>query len=310
MSYNNEQVLVSNAPQKIQYSNTSVLNPETLNNLCRLSELMSQSSVTIPEHLRGKPGDCLAICMQAFQWQMNPYAVAQKTYLVHGKLGYEAQLINAVITANAPTKNRLTFNHFGNWENILAKRKQSKNEKGALYFSSTWDLSDEVGVGVTVSATIKGENEPRQIHIFLNECFPRNSTMWAIDPRQQITYVAVKKWARRHCPDVILGVYTNDEIEDHEINTYKEEYVENNTLYVEQAQQAQQSLNTPSPSSSETKLFPYPDNQFKTHFPKWLKSIQAGSKTADEIIDMICTRFSLSDNQIESIYSAQNEMEA
>nr|WP_308736935.1 recombinase RecT [Salmonella enterica] len=58
---------------------------------------MADSQVTVPAHLAGKPADCMAIVMQAMQWGMNPYAVAQKTHLVNGVLGYEAQLVNAVI---------------------------------------------------------------------------------------------------------------------------------------------------------------------------------------------------------------------
>ncbi|EAP2971000.1 hypothetical protein D9U37_20365 [Salmonella enterica] len=38
----------------------------------------------LPAHLAGKPADCMAIVMQAMQWGMNPYAVAQKTHLVTG----------------------------------------------------------------------------------------------------------------------------------------------------------------------------------------------------------------------------------
>lgn len=41
----------------------------------------------------------------------------------------------------------------------------------------------------------------------------RNSTLWADDPRQQLAYLAVKRWARLYCPEVILGVYTIDELE-------------------------------------------------------------------------------------------------
>ncbi len=35
-------------------------------------------------------------------------------------------------------------------------------------------------------------------------------------PRQQLAYLAVKRWARLYCPDVILGVYTADEIDERE----------------------------------------------------------------------------------------------
>lgn len=41
----------------------------------------------------------------------------------------------------------------------------------------------------------------------------RNSTLWTEDPKQQIAYLAQKRWARLYCPDVLLGVYTPDELE-------------------------------------------------------------------------------------------------
>ncbi|EGO1998012.1 recombinase RecT, partial [Salmonella enterica] len=47
---------------------------------------MSLVLLAIPAHLAGKPADCMAIVMQAMQWGMNPYAVAQKTHLVNGVL--------------------------------------------------------------------------------------------------------------------------------------------------------------------------------------------------------------------------------
>ena len=47
----------------------------------------------------------------------------------------------------------------------------------------------------------------------MTQCYPRFSTQWATDPQQQISYAALKKFARRYCPDVILGVYTPDEFE-------------------------------------------------------------------------------------------------
>ncbi len=37
--------------------------------------------------------------------------------------------------------------------------------------------------------------------------------MWKTAPKQQIAYLAVKYWARLYCPEVILGVYSPDEVE-------------------------------------------------------------------------------------------------
>lgn len=36
------------------------------------------------------------------------------------------------------------------------------------------------------------------------------------DPKQQLAYLAVKRWARLYCPDVILGVYSPDELMERE----------------------------------------------------------------------------------------------
>jgi hypothetical protein len=37
--------------------------------------------------------------------------------------------------------------------------------------------------------------------------------LWKTAPKQQIAYLAVKYWARLYCPEVILGVYSPDEVE-------------------------------------------------------------------------------------------------
>jgi hypothetical protein len=48
----------------------------------------------------------------------------------------------------------------------------------------------------------------------MSQAYPRFSTQWATDPQQQICYLAVRKWARRVTPDVLLGVYTPEELVD------------------------------------------------------------------------------------------------
>lgn len=189
-----------NAPM-VNANNTSamVLNGDSMDKMLKFSRMMSTSKITIPKHLQGNEGDCFAIVMQAMQWGMNPFAVAQKTHLVNGVLGYEAQLVNAVINSRAPIKNRLHYEWFGDWSKVNGK------------------TSNEANVGVIVSATMKGEDEPRELSISMAQVGNvRNSPLWVNDPRQQLAYLATKRWSRLYCPDVILGVYTADEVEDFE----------------------------------------------------------------------------------------------
>lgn len=89
--------------------------------MMRLAEVMALGRATLPKHFNGNSADCLAVVMQSMQWRMNPFAVAQKTHLVKGVLGYEAQLVNAVITTCAPVLDRLHYEWFGSWDKVIDK---------------------------------------------------------------------------------------------------------------------------------------------------------------------------------------------
>ena len=196
-----------------QQRETAMSSPERLTALMSFADKMAECRVTVPAHLAGKPGDCMAIAMQADRWGMDPFAVAQKTHLINGTLGYEAQLVNAVITAMAPTVGRLQFEWFGPWEKIVGKFKTLTGKSGKPYQAPAWSQADEAGCGVRVWATLRGETEPRVLELLLQQATVRNSTLWASDPKQQLAYLATKRWARLYTPDVILGVYTPDELE-------------------------------------------------------------------------------------------------
>ncbi|WP_313752356.1 RecT family recombinase [Mixta calida] len=207
---NNE---IIQAPVNEADTKAAIFSPTGLQKLQAFAEVMAKGRVTVPSHLAGSPSDCLAVALQAAQWGMNPYAVAQKTHLVNGVLGYEAQLVNAVINSTAPTKDRIHYDWFGPWEKVVGKFIEKTSQKGTKYIAPGWNLADEAGCGIRVWATLKGEDEPRTLELLLSQAQVRNSTLWASDPKQQLAYLAVKRWARLYCPDVILGVYTPDEFE-------------------------------------------------------------------------------------------------
>ncbi|HAV4500513.1 recombinase RecT [Acinetobacter baumannii] len=66
-----------------------ILDPQSMQNIVAFADFMCKAVITVPKHLQGTSSDCLAITMQAMQWGMNPFAVAQKAHLVNGNLGYD-----------------------------------------------------------------------------------------------------------------------------------------------------------------------------------------------------------------------------
>lgn len=210
-----------NAVSDVQL-NEMVFMPERFTAMDKLAEVMASGNCTVPRHLAGNKGDCFAIVMQSMMWGMNPFAVAQKTHLVNGTLGYEAQLVNAVVTDHI--KGAFHYDWFGPWENVVGKFKWCEGKNGSRFQAPGWKPEDETGCGVTVSATLKGETEPRELSLLLCQATVRNSTLWASDPKQQLAYLAVKRWARLYKPGAILGVYSVDELEQEEpVNVTPEE---------------------------------------------------------------------------------------
>ena len=156
--------------------------PQNLADVVRIAQMMANSDVGVPRHLRGKDGACLRIVMQAVEWEMSPFAVADKSYLVNDKIAYEAQLVAAVINARSGIQGRLRYSFEG--------------EGGSLR--------------CTVTGKLEGEDYS-YTSPSLGEIKTKNSPLWASDPQQQIGYFSARSWARRYVPEVLLGVYDRDE---------------------------------------------------------------------------------------------------
>ena len=247
----------------------------------KVAEAMAGAVVSVPAHFRNKPGDCLAVVMQAAQWNMNPFAVAQKTHLSQsGALGYEAQLISAVIVSCGAITGQPEFRFLGDWNKVLGKVEERKSDKGGKYYVPTYTKADENGLGVVCTATLRGESEPREITVMMSQCYPRFSTQWATDPQQQITYVAVRKFARRYAPGAILGVYTDDELDSGPRDMGN---IDRTTGEV-----------TP-PSKPE--LPPCPDAKLD----KWIKNVRDGNAPADELLPFAQGKHTLTAEQIERV---------
>jgi len=165
----------------------NLMDGDVISQVERVAAIMCQAKVTVPAHLVGSKGDCFAIALQAAAWGMSPFTVAQKTHLVKGTLGYEAQLVHAVILSSRLIRGRFTYEWGGEGNSLKCR----------------------------TGAIVRGESEitwGTWSHI--SKQTVQNSSLWKSDPAQQLAYLAVKKWARLYCPDVIAGVYTPDELEE------------------------------------------------------------------------------------------------
>lgn len=158
--------------------------PQNLAEVVKFAEVMCRADIALPKHLRGNAGACMAVSLQALDWQMNPFAVASKSYSVNGTIAYEAQLIAAVVNTRSGIKGRLKY---------------------------TYD-----GEGATLTCTVTGILDGEEYSYTsppMGAITTKNSPLWKTDPQQQLGYYSARSWARRYTPEVILGVYDREEAE-------------------------------------------------------------------------------------------------
>lgn len=198
-----------------------ILQSQNFDAMIRVSDLMANSGQAVPRHLRKNPGACFAVTLQAMRWNIDPFALGQQSYTADdsGPISYQGQAIIAALNNSPLLATRLQFEWGGPWEKIIGRfvwkespKKTDDNGKPKKYLAKAWDDNEEEGLWCKVSALLVGEREPRTLQLFLMQARVRNSPLWVEDPRQQLAYLAGRRWGRLYAPDVIMGVFTPDEL--------------------------------------------------------------------------------------------------
>lgn len=150
----------------------------------RFAEMMAKSKM-VPKHFQGKPEECLVIIEQAMRWEMSPYAVIQCASMIHDRPMYEGKLVAAVVNARGPAyglQGRLHFDYSGAGDNRTV---------------TVWGLLD--GRKETVDVIVRDAKTSNE--------------QWKKQPDQQLAYHGSRVWARRHMPELMLGVYSPEEFD-------------------------------------------------------------------------------------------------
>lgn len=149
---------------------------------------MLAASMLVPDHLKKKAADCALIVAQAFRWGLDPLAVAQHTYVVYGKLGYEGKLIAALVNVSGKTQGPLRYAYSG----------------------------DGMQRRIVVTGRLLGETEDRTVEGTVQawHTLEKGSVAdrWKSNADAMLRYRGAREWARAHMPEVILGIQAEDEI--------------------------------------------------------------------------------------------------
>ena len=162
----------------------------------RIATAMAHATL-IPDHLhqtrKGEQftfeqvkANCFRIVNQALRWGVDPFSIVDDTYVVGGKLCYQSKVIAALVNTKAPLKSRLSKTYTGT--------------KGQDDYT------------VHVSGVFIGEEEERTASLSVGEAKTENQ-MWKRDPQLKLWYSCVIRWAREFTPELVVGIFTDDDAE-------------------------------------------------------------------------------------------------
>lgn len=187
---------------------------DSFSHMARVAEAMAHASV-IPDHLKvmvdangrvvrsspgqdpgpvtidykGTAGNCLLIVTQGRAWNVNPFMLAQCTYINQGRLGFEGKLIHAVLEKKVG--NPFSFSYTGEGDDRTISVTNRRIGDGELVSTSG---------SVRQWATNKRDGS--------------KNWQWIADPDKMLRYRGVREWGRAWAPGLMLGVMSDDELED------------------------------------------------------------------------------------------------
>jgi hypothetical protein len=178
------------APQAVSVQEQSpLLVPQMFDAMWRLAEAMARAK-TVPEHLRGSPGDCLRVVELAHRCGQSPFALADHIYFTNGRMAADGQVMAGLVNT-------------------------SPKIEGSLVYRYSGSPADPASYRCTVVGRLRGEVQPREVSISMAQGLADSrgaKARWQSDPEQMMAYYGARKWARRHAPEVTMGLYTPDEL--------------------------------------------------------------------------------------------------
>lgn len=185
----------------------------------------------VPAHFQGKPEDCMVAVMMARQLGVDPLLALQNVQVISGRPGFSASFAIGLANTRGPFGGPITWT--------------SKGKGDALEVTAQATIRS---TGETVSATCS-------IEMAKAEGWIKNPKYRSI-PEQMLRYRSATWLIRLHCPEVLMGLSSTDELEDvrpvsvreeapaHPVNVVAElnEQIKRKTADAKPAEEVQQQL--------------------------------------------------------------------
>lgn len=164
--------------------------PQTFAGAMQMAETLSRSTI-IPRDYQGNPSNCLIAVEMSTRLNASPMMVMQHLHVIQGRPAWSAQWIIAMINNSRKYKTVLQY-----------EMGYDSADGGLSCFAWAIDHAGNKVVGPKITMTMaKAEG-----------WVGKNGSKWQSMPGVMIQYRAASFFGRVNCPEMIMGIYSQDEV--------------------------------------------------------------------------------------------------
>ena len=157
--------------------------------LWRIAGIFSKANI-LPKHFNGNRENCFIILGLAQRLRIDPFALMQKAYMVHGKVGLEAQAVIAIANRSGRLKGGIKFELSGQGDSRQCRAYAILDDGGMVEEIMSVQIAKQMG------------------------WWGKPDSLWPKMPDLMLRYRAASWLCRLHLPDIMLGVEFADELRD------------------------------------------------------------------------------------------------
>lgn len=198
------------APAQMAPGGLTMWNDTKLMNLAYRTAGMLSKSGLVPDSYRNSPENCLIAIDLANRQGLSPMMVMQNLYVVKGKPAWSGSFCAAAING---------CGKFTPLEYVFVGERGTMSE--GCFARATRIINGAQCVSDTITMQMAKDEG----------WLDKPGSKWKTMPRQMMLYRAASFFARAHCPEVLLGIQTVEEVQD--VRGYEEPEKTTTTIVLE-----------------------------------------------------------------------------
>ena len=163
----------------------------------QMAKALSESTI-VPQTYQKNPSNCLIAIEQAQRMNISPLMVMQNLYPIQGKPSWSSKFLIASINASRKFDMELQYD-------------ETKDKDGKPYSCVAWTMKNGRRIeGMEVNMQMAKDEG----------WLGKNGSKWKTLPQLMLRYRAASFFSSLNCPELTMGIYTKEEIEDNDFNEY------------------------------------------------------------------------------------------